>query len=101
VIARVWTARAPKADAPRYVEYFRSHVVPELRAIAGYSHAIVLVRSREVEAEIVVITRWSSLDAIRAFAGDALTTAVVHDAAAVLLTDFDREVKHYEIEVED
>jgi heme-degrading monooxygenase HmoA len=101
MIARMWSARAPRAGAPRYVDYFRTHVLPELAAIAGYEGARVLTRDRDGDAEVVVITWWTSLDAVRAFAGDALDTAVVHSAAAALLTDYDRHVAHYTIEVLD
>ena len=96
MIARVWSARATRAGAPQYVDYFTTHVLPELGAIAGYRGANVLTRGDD-SVEIVVITWWASLDAVRAFAGDTLDTAVVHGAAAALLTSFDREVKHYAV----
>jgi hypothetical protein len=51
--------------------------------------------------EVVVSTRWDSLDAIRAFAGDDIARAVVHDEAAALFADYDRTVRHFEIVSED
>jgi hypothetical protein len=51
--------------------------------------------------EVLVITFWQSVDAIRGFAGDDLEGAVVAEAAAALLTQFDRRVRHYEVAVND
>jgi len=101
VIARIWTARTTPALAPDYAAYFEQHVAPELRALAGYEGARVLVREAQGLAHVMVITWWASLDAIRAFAGDALETAVVHEAAQRLLTDFDRAVAHYTVAAAD
>jgi heme-degrading monooxygenase HmoA len=101
MIARTWSARATAAGASRYVDYFRAHVLPELAAIAGYKGANVLTRERSGDVEIVVITRWASMDAVRAFAGDAVDTAVVHDRAAALLTAYDPHVTHHTVVVTD
>ena len=46
---------------------------------------------------MTVITWWESLDAIRAFAGEAIENAVVHDSAARMLVDFDRGVEHHQV----
>jgi hypothetical protein len=46
---------------------------------------------------VTVITWWTSLDAIRAFAGEAVETAVVHDSAARMLLDFDKDVTHHDV----
>ena len=68
-------------------------------SIPGYKGAEVLVGSGP-DVEVTVITRWASLDAIRAFAGETITAAVVHPAAAALLIDFDRQVVHCEVALE-
>lgn len=101
MIARIWTARATAAAAPRYVDYFNASVVPELRAIDGYEGAKVLVREQGQQHEVIVITWWTSFSAIRRFAGDAPEVAVVHEAAAALLSDFDPDVKHYAVKATD
>lgn len=97
----MWSARATAAGASRYVDYFRTHVIPELTVIPGYKTANVLTRDRGADVEIIVITRWASMDAIRAFAGESVETAVVHAAAAALLTGYDAHVTHYTVGVTD
>jgi heme-degrading monooxygenase HmoA len=101
VIARTWTAHTTRAKARAYAEYLRTHVFPALREIAGYEHALLLQRESEADVEIQVITFWRSLDAIRAFAGADSEAAVVTDAAAALLTVFDRRARHFEVIVRD
>jgi heme-degrading monooxygenase HmoA len=101
MIARVWSAQTTLARAPAYVEYLRSHVLPALRAVEGYSGAMLLERPVSDAVEVVVITFWESVEAIRGFAGADLEGAVVADEAAALLTQFDRRVRHYEVAVKD
>ena len=95
MIERVWTARTTRDGAIKYADHFRRAVLPELSAIAGYQGARLLERELNGGIEIVVVTRWQTLDAIRAFAGDELDRAVVHDEAAALFSDYDRKVRHY------
>ena len=66
----------------------------------GYAGAALLQRTTIDAIEIIVITWWQSLEAIRRFAGADLDQAVVADEAASLLTQFDRRVRHYELVIE-
>ena len=101
MIARIWTARTTPAQAPRYADHLRTRVLPKLRALAGYHGASLLRRDVKGEAELIVVTRWQSMEAVRAFAGDDPGTAVVEDDAAAVLTGYDTWVRHYEIVAED
>jgi heme-degrading monooxygenase HmoA len=101
VIARVWTARTSPAEAPLYAVHLKTHVLPELRQLDGYFGAVLLQRTVADEIEIVVVTSWRSIDAIRSFAGAGLEEAVVADEAAALLTQFDRRVRHYDLVLSD
>jgi heme-degrading monooxygenase HmoA len=97
VIARIWKARATPERVREYAAYLKATVVPELTAIAGYEGVSLLQRDSNGTVEVTVITWWHSLEAIRAFAGEAIETAVVHDSAARMLIDFDRRVEHHEV----
>jgi heme-degrading monooxygenase HmoA len=100
MIARVWKARATPDRAAEYAGYLQSTVVPELAAIHGYRGVTLLQRDREGVVEVTVITWWDSLESVRAFAGEAVETAVVHDTAARMLVDFDRDVAHHRVVVD-
>lgn len=97
MIARIWRARATPPNAAEYAAYFQATVVPELNAIGGFEGSTLLQRTLPDRVEVTVITWWTSLDAIRAFAGEAVETAVVHDSAARMLLDFDKTVEHHEV----
>lgn len=101
MIARVWTARTTPDRAPRYADHLRTRVLPQLRALDGYLGASLLRRDTDGEAELIVITRWRSLDAVRAFAGADVEAAVVEDEAAAVLTRYDERVRHYQLVAED
>lgn len=54
-------------------------------------------QDRQGEVEFLVLTRWASIEAVRAFAGDDISRAVVEPEAAAALVRFDRSVQHYEV----
>jgi heme-degrading monooxygenase HmoA len=101
VIARVWTAWTTPDRVPRYADHLRTQVLPQLRALDGYGGASLLRRDTGGETELIVITRWRSLDAVRTFAGADVEAAVVEADAAAVLSRYDERVRHYEIVVED
>ena len=58
--------------------------------------ASILRRVVSEGVEFVVVTRWTSFDAIRAFAGDDDERAVVPPQAQAMI-EFDPVVRHYEV----
>jgi heme-degrading monooxygenase HmoA len=101
MIERVWSGRTTHDGAVAYAEHFRRVVVPELAAIAGYRGARLLEREQDGGIEVVVVTRWQSIDSIRAFAGEELDRAVVHEEAAALFSDYDHTVRHFDVVAHD
>lgn len=103
MIARLWSARTTPAHAPAYAEHLRNQVLPELQSVDGYAGALLLEQETPDSdaVELIVITLWQSLDAIKGFAGPDVEGAVVADEAVAVLTDFDRRARHYEIVVAD
>ena len=101
MIARVWAARATRANAPAYAEYLRDNVIPTLRGVDGYRATRLMQRQDGDEVEIVVATWWDSLEAIHGFAGADIERAVVEDEAAALLIDFEERVQHYDLALSD
>jgi len=101
MIARIWSAQTTPAQAPAYAAHLQRNVLPELRRLDGYAGALLLRRDAPEGVQVLVITWWRSLEAIRRFAGADLERAVVADEARAVLTHFDRRVQHYEVVVED
>jgi mannose-6-phosphate isomerase-like protein (cupin superfamily) len=98
VIARRWTALAEGSEqADAYAEHFAKAVRPHLEGIHGFLGATLERVQVEHGIEIVVITRWESLDAIRAFAGSDIDRAQVEPEARAVLSRFDPQVRHIEL----
>jgi hypothetical protein len=97
-VVRMWRGYESAQDVKRYCDkHFAQTVLPQLRALAGFVGAAVLIRGDGAEAELVVQTTWVSIDAIKAFAGDNLERAVVEPVVSEILTRFDDHVVHYSI----
>ncbi|HET6731084.1 antibiotic biosynthesis monooxygenase family protein [Mycobacterium sp.] len=94
MIVRTWSARATPTGADSYRNYFEQTLLPELQALPGFSGAVLLSRDDGGLVELTAHTWWESLDAIRAFAGDDLTTAVVEPEALAVLQHSDTTVVH-------
>lgn len=96
MIIREWRGRAAVARADACPAHFRDTVLPELRHIPGFVGASLSRRRLDDVIEFLVLTRWESLEAIRAFAGDDIGAAVVEPGAAAALIDHEKSVQHHE-----
>jgi heme-degrading monooxygenase HmoA len=97
VIVRTWRGRASATAPAAYPDHFRRTVLPELKTIEGFLGASLLKRETADGIEFLVLTRWASMAAIRAFAGSDVAKAVVEPQAIAALVDYDRTVEHYEV----
>jgi heme-degrading monooxygenase HmoA len=70
--------------------------MPELRRLPGFLGAHLCRRHLGERIEFLVLTKWQSMDAIRAFAGDDVGQAIVEPEGVAALVDFDDRVQHYE-----
>lgn len=97
MIIREWRGRTEPSRAHAYPNHFRTAVIPELQSVAGFLGAYLTQHRTDDLIEFVVLTRWQSLDAIRAFAGSDAERAVVEPGAVAALKNFDATVRHYEV----
>jgi hypothetical protein len=67
-----------------------------MRGIAGFKGADVLRRTDGDEVAFVTLTRFESLDAVRAFAGDDYEVPVLEPPALALLSRHDKRAVHYD-----
>ena len=97
MIARIWRGRADPAKAADYQRHFNSAVAPYLRGIPGHVGSYLLRRDVDGEVEFQAVTLWTSMEAVRQFAGDRPDRAVVEPEAQAALTWFDDFVAHFEV----
>ena len=83
------------ADA--YIAHLQRETFPQLRGTPGFVYATTMRRDVEGGTEFQVTTYWHSLDAIKAFAGEDITRAVVPPAAQSLMVRFEDRAAHYDI----
>ena len=99
MIARIWHGWTATRNADTYENLLRGEMFPSMRRVDGFSGAHLLRRDAGAEVEFVTITYFTSLDAVRRFAGTDYETAVLHPQAHALLSRYDAKSTHYEIRI--
>ncbi len=97
MILRMWKARSTPKQAAAYIEHATKTVFPKVRNIKGHRGDYLLRRELEDGVELVVLTLWDSMEAVRRFAGYEPNKAVVEREARATLTSFDEYVTHFEV----
>jgi heme-degrading monooxygenase HmoA len=97
MISRVWKATAAPDSSKSYAQHFEQHVLPALAAVPGYLAAMLLQSARNSVVDLIVVSFWTSEEAIRGFAGSDIQRAVVADDARRMLKSFDDSVRHYTV----
>lgn len=100
MIARVWRGWAPTETADDYQRHYESEVADHLREVDGFRGARLLRQDDGAEVGFTSITFFTSMDAIRAFAGAEFDRAVVEDDARRALSRWDERVTHHEVAVD-
>ncbi len=101
MICRLWHGWTTPANADAYEQLLREEVFVGIasRRIAGFKGIELLRRTSGAEVEFVTLMWFTSLDDVRQFAGEDYARAVVPEAARRILSRFDAESVHYEVQV--
>jgi hypothetical protein len=99
MICRIWHGWTSRTNADAYEELLRHEVFVGIRGrvIAGFRDIQLLRRHAEEEVEFVTIMWFDDLEAVRTFAGEDYSVAVVPPSALRLLSRFDDRSAHYEM----
>lgn len=97
MIARVWTGAVRTNDAEVYADYIRATGFAEYGHTAGYRGAWLLQRREGDRTQIIAVSLWDSVEAIRAFAGDDIDAAVLYPEDERYLIDGASSVAHYDV----
>jgi heme-degrading monooxygenase HmoA len=100
VIARLWRGWTTLENADAYEDFLRTKMFPSIHRVPGFLGADLLRRDLDGEVAFVTITRFDSLEAVRAFAGEDYERAVVEPEARSLLSRLDERSEHYEVVIE-
>jgi len=98
MISRHWKGVAKPGEADNYIRHLKTDTFPKLSEIDGFVSASILTRAADEGTEFLIVTEWESIEAIKAFAGEKEDVAVVPQVVQAMMIDYDRNVRHYEIE---
>lgn len=96
MITRLWRGWTTRENADAYAHFLLAELFPSMRAIPGFLGADLLRHDDGDEVAFVTLTRFDSLAAIRAFAGDDYETPVLEPAARSLLARYDERAAHFD-----
>jgi len=99
MISRVWYGWTTPQNADAYESLLKTQIFPGIagKNIAGFQRIELFRRPAGDEVEFVTVMWFSSLEAVKAFAGERWEEAVVPPAARAVLKRFDDRSKHYEV----
>ena len=100
MIGRLWHGWTSRANADAYENLLRTKVFPGIHQVPGHTGAYLMRRVSGDEVEFVTLTFFTSMDAVRAFAGNDYEVAVVPPEARKLLSHFDERSVHYEVAID-
>lgn len=97
MVARTWRGATRATDADAYLTYLERTGLKAYRETEGNLGATCLRRIVGDRAEFLLVSLWTSRDAIRAFAGEDIETAVFYPEDEAFLVDRDLRVGHYDV----
>lgn len=97
MIIRRWRGAVARADGDAYVAYVDETGIAAYAATPGNRGAWLLRRDVGDLVEIVTLSQWESMEAIRAFAGSDVERAVFYPEDDRWLVERDAVVTHHEV----
>ena len=96
VITRLWRGWTATANAGAYEQFLMNELFVSMRDIHGFLGADVLRRDLDDEVAFVTLTRFTSIDDIRRFAGESIDMPVIEPRAAELLQRYEDRAEHFD-----
>jgi len=96
MVVRTWRGWTNSEDAEAYTAYLEETGLKEYRGTPGNEGVLLLRRMVGEEAEFLLVSTWSSMEAVQRFAGDDPERAVFYPEDEKYLTRYDVHVDHYE-----
>ena len=97
MIARIWRGITLAGKADDYLDYLRETGLRDYAKTAGNRGVKVLKRFQGDHCEIMLVSLWDSMEAVRAFAGENPDRSVYYPEDEQYLLEMEPLVRHYEV----
>ncbi|MFI4970010.1 MAG: hypothetical protein ACHP7D_07370 [Lysobacterales bacterium] len=97
MIARIWRGITLAEKADDYIAYLHETGLKDYADTPGNRGVSVLRRLQGEHSEIMLISLWESMDAVRAFAGENPERSVYYPEDEEYLLEMEPLVRHYEV----
>jgi len=97
MIARIWRGITLKEKADDYLGYLKGTGLKDYAATPGNRGVTVLRRDQGEHCEIMLVSLWESVDAVRAFAGQNIEQSVYYPEDDQYLLQMEPLVRHYDV----
>jgi heme-degrading monooxygenase HmoA len=97
MIARVWRGITLKEKADDYLVYLNETGLKDYDKTPGNRGVTILRRDQGEHCEIMLISLWESMDAVRDFAGENADRSVYYPEDEHYLLQMEPLVRHYDV----
>ncbi|OLN31287.1 hypothetical protein DVDV_0075 [Desulfovibrio sp. DV] len=97
MIAREWKCLCPGKHRDGFLKHLYATGVAETSVLPGFCGYQILERELEGEIEVTLVTYWTSLEDVQAFAGEDIGRAVLYPGDDVYEIVPETVVRHYEV----
>jgi heme-degrading monooxygenase HmoA len=97
MIMRTWRGAVRPEHAERYLDHQARTGIRDYRRTPGNLGALVLRRSVPGLVEVTTVSFWTSMEAVKTFAGDAPEQARFYPGDDELLAEKDLHADHFEV----
>ena len=97
MIGRLWRGWTTRENADAYATLLQMTVLPGIHRVQGYRGAFLLRREVGDEVEFTTLTLFTSMEAVRAFAGKDHELAVIPTEGRNLLERCDERAAHFDV----
>jgi heme-degrading monooxygenase HmoA len=97
MIMRQWKGRVPAEKAADYIKFLNTSGFKDYAETPGNLAVYAFQRTEAGVTEIVLVTLWESIEAIKRFAGEDYEKAHYYHKGKDFLLEFEPLVKHYDV----
>lgn len=101
MIARIWRGITLKENADDYLAYLQETALRDYAKTPGNRGVTILRRDQGEHCEIMLISMWESMDAVRAFAGENPDRSVYYpedERYLLQMEQMESLVRHYDVD---